>query len=221
SGGNIAILAGLLLGGFRFAGWLGRRAMAAAIALLIVYARLVGGGASVDRATLMAVVYLGARAFDQRTPPLNVLALAAGLLVAGDPLTIADPAFLLTFGATLAIVAAAPAFSRRGMPAALRAVAAMAAASVATEVALFPVGALLFSRVTFAGLALNFLAIPLMAVAQIAGMTVVPLALVSAGAAALAGLAAHLGAAGLVWSAQLVRFVPAVAYRIRPPSVWV
>ena len=220
SGGNIAILAGLLLGGFRFAGWLGRRAMAAAIALLIVYARLVGGGASVDRATLMAVVYLGARAFDQRTPPLNALALAAGLLVAGDPLTIADPAFLLTFGATLAIVATSPALSRR-MPAALRAVAAMAAASVATEVALFPVGALLFSRVTFAGLALNFLAIPLMAVAQIAGMTVVPLALVSARAAALAGLAAHCGAAGLVWSAQLVRMMPAVAYRIRPPSAWV
>ena len=35
---------------------------------------------------------------------------------------------------------------------------------------LLPVGALVFSRVTFAGLALNFAAIPLMAVAQIAGM---------------------------------------------------
>ncbi len=56
----------------------------------------------------------------------------------------------------------------------------MFAASVAAEALLFPVGALVFSRVTFAGLALNFLAIPLMAVAQIAGMAVVPLALVSA-----------------------------------------
>ena len=39
----------------------------------------------------------------------------------------------------------------------------MFAASVAAEALLFPVGALMFSRVTFAGLALNFLAIPLMA----------------------------------------------------------
>src|SRR5437867_1765419 len=54
SGGNIAILVGLLLGGFRIAGWLGRTAMLAAIGLLALYARLVGGGASVDRATLMA-----------------------------------------------------------------------------------------------------------------------------------------------------------------------
>ena len=220
SGGNIAILAGLLLGGFRFTGWLGRGAMAAAIALLIVYARLVGGGASVDRATLMAVVYLGARAFDHRTPPLNVLALVAGLLVAADPLAIADPAFLLTFGATLAIIVTAPAAARRRSPAVLRALTAMAAASGAAEVMLFPVGALLFSRVTFAGLGLNFLAIPLMAVAQIAGMAVVPLALVSTGAAALAGLVAHFGAAGLVWSSQLVRVMPVVAYRIRPPTAW-
>ncbi len=60
SGGNIAILAGLIVGAFRLAGLLGRLAMVGSIALLIVYAALVGGGASVDRATLMAIVYFGA-----------------------------------------------------------------------------------------------------------------------------------------------------------------
>src|SRR3989442_1287941 len=62
SGGNIAILAGLMLGAFRLAGLLGRTAMCAAIAVLVAYAYLVGGGASVDRATLMAVVYFSRRA---------------------------------------------------------------------------------------------------------------------------------------------------------------
>ena len=108
SGGNIAILAGLLLGAFRFAGCLGRGAMIAAIGLLVAYASLVGGGASVDRATLMAVVYFGARAFDQRSPPLNVLCVVAAILVATDPLSIADPAFGLTFGATLGILIVGP-----------------------------------------------------------------------------------------------------------------
>ena len=39
----------------------------------------------------------------------------------------------------------------------------MLAASAAAEAALLPVGAFVFSRVTFAGLVLNFAAIPLMA----------------------------------------------------------
>src|SRR6185503_11715105 len=90
---------------FRLAGRLGRTAMLASVAVLIVYARFVGGGASVDRATLMAVVYFGARAIDQRSPPLNALAVAAASLAAADPLSVVEPAFLLTFGATLAILA--------------------------------------------------------------------------------------------------------------------
>jgi competence protein ComEC len=221
SGGNIAILVGLLLGAFRLAGSIGRLAMFSAIVLLIAYARLVGGGASVDRATLMAVVYLAARAFDQRAKPLNALASVAGVLVAADPLSIADPAFLLTFGATFAIVLAVPSVCASRLPATLRPLAAMFAASLAAEAMLFPIGAALFSRVSFAGLALNFLAIPLMAIAQIAGMAVVPLALLSRDLAAMVGLAAHAGAAGLIWSADLVRFAPSLAYRIAPPSPWI
>ena len=82
-------------------------------------------------------------------------------------------------------------------------------ASLAAEAMLFPVSAIVFSRVTFAGLALNFLAIPMMGVAQIAGMLVLPAAIVSGALAFFAGWVAHAGAAGLVWSADLVRFVPA------------
>src|SRR5262249_55672114 len=108
SGGNIAILAGLLLAAFRFAGCLGRTAMLSAAATLVAYAALVGGGPSVDRATLMAVLYFLARAFDHRGVPLNGLAAAAALLVAAHPLSFLDPAFLLTIGATLAILVVVP-----------------------------------------------------------------------------------------------------------------
>jgi competence protein ComEC len=242
SGGNIAILAGLLLGAFRFAGCLGRGAMIAAIGLLVAYAGLVSGGASVSRATLMAVVYFGARALDQRSPPLNALWVVAAILVATDPLSIADPAFGLTFGATLGILVVGPLMTRRStqnsqnsrfdelsassLPRACRGacsalyvvVRGMFIASIAAEAMLFPVGALVFSRVTFAGLALNFLAIPLMAVGQVAGMAVVPIALVSTRLATMAGWIAHIGAGGLVWSADLVRFAPVLTYRVAPPA---
>jgi len=220
SGGNIAILAGLMLAFFRWAGALGRTASLGSMTILIVYGALVGGGASVDRATLMAVVYFAARAADQRSPPLNMLALAAALLVAVQPFSIADPAFVLTFGATLAILVVAPAIPpvvpRRLLPAV-----ALLVASAATEAVLFPAGALFFSRVTFAGLVLNFLAIPLMAVAQVAGMALVPLALISSKCAQAAGFVAHVGAEGLVRSAELVRFAPILAFRVAPPAWWV
>ena len=220
SGGNIAILAGLLLGVFRLAGVLGRTAALVSMAALISYGALVGGGASVDRATLMAVLYFAARAADQRSPPLNTLALAAALLVAVQPFSVVDPAFVLTFGATLAILLVAPAIPvvlpRRWMPAV-----SLLVASMATEAVLLPAGALFFSRVTFAGLALNFLAIPLMAVAQIAGMVLVPLAFVSIRLALAAGFVAHAGAAGLIWSASLAHFVPALMFRVAPPAWWV
>jgi len=241
SGGNIAILAGLLLGAFRFAGWLGRAAMLSAVMTLLAYARLVGDGASVDRATLMAVVYFGGRAFDQRSPPLNALAIVASALVATDPLSVADPAFILTFGATLAILLVLPAVAatvhhedttthgdssrlreKPWMRPAVRRILwplfSMFAASAAAEALLFPVGAALFSRVTFAGLGLNFLAIPLMGVAQIAGMTVVPLSAMSRSSAAAAGWIAHAGAAGLVTSAGLVEQAPMLTHRLAPPS---
>ena len=220
SGGNIAILAGLMLGIFRWTGAAGRTASLVSMAVLVVYDGLVGGGASVDRATLMAVVYFAARAADQRSPPLNTLALAAALLVAVQPFSVADPAFVLTFGATLAILAVTPKLPA-AIPRRLKPAVSLLVASAATEALLFPAGAMFFSRVTFAGLALNFVAIPLMAVAQIAGMAVVPLALVSSAAANASGFVAHVGAAGLVRSADLVRLAPAVAFRVAPPSWWV
>lgn len=218
SGGNIAILAGLMIGAFRLAGVLGRAAMLASVALLVAYGALVGGGASVDRATLMAVVYMLARAADQRSPPLNALAFVAVCLVAAEPLSVADPAFVLTFGATLAILLVAPAVSLRRLPRRIAPLAALLIASAATEALLWPVGAVIFSRVTFAGLALNFLAIPLMAVTQVAGMALVPAMPLARWLSLASGLVAHLGAEGLVRSADLVRAAPAVTFRVAPPG---
>jgi len=218
SGGNIAILAGLMLAAFRLGGVLGRTAMIGSMAVLGSYGYLVGGGASVDRATLMATVYFSARAADLRSPPLNALAFVAACLTSAQPFSSVDPAFVLTFGATLGILAAAPALSELRVPRCLVPIASMFTASAATEAILLPVGALFFSRVTFAGLVLNFFAIPLMALAQIAGMLTVPMALLWTPLARAPGFLAHLGAAGLVRSADLLDLMPAAAFRVAPPS---
>ena len=218
SGGNIAILAGLMLVGFRVAGLLGRVAMLTAIAGLTAYCFVIGGSASVNRATLMAIVYFGARALDLRGPPINALALVAGLLVAAQPLAVTDAGFLLTFGATTAIILAAPLVRGHALPRLVAPFAAMLAASVAAEAALLPVAAFIFSRITVAGLLLNFAAIPLMAVVQIAGMAVVPVAGIWPRLASAIGWIAHAAAEGLVRSADLVDVAPMLTWRVAPPS---
>src|SRR4029077_4783543 len=88
--------------------------------------------------------------------PLKALAFVAACLIGAQPFSAVDPAFVLTFGATLAILSIVPAQAWIRIPRFLKPAASMFAASVATEAMLLPVGALLFSRVTFAGLALNF-----------------------------------------------------------------
>jgi len=57
-----------------------------------------------------------------------------------------------------------------------------------------------------------------MAVTQVAGMAVVPAVFVAHWLSLACGLVAHAGAAGLVWSAELVRFAPFATFRVAAPS---
>jgi competence protein ComEC len=221
SGGNIAILAGSLLLVCRVLWVPHRAALAGTAAVLALYVPITGGGSSVLRATLMALLYLSARAIDQRSAPASALALSATLILCGSPLAVVDPGFLLTFGATIAIVALVPGIlARVGGPAPVRAVVALAAASLAAEVALLPVGATLFNRVTFAGLALNFVAIPLMTVAQVGGMVIVALHLAGSSWAVSLAWVPQLAADWLVESTRVVAWAPWVTWRVPAPPPW-
>lgn len=225
SGGNIAILTGVLLAVLRLGGAPPRAAAVGALACLLAYWQIVGSEASVARATFVASLFLAARAADQRTSSLNTLALSAMCLVAAAPLALTDTGFLLTFGATLGILLGVPrilgalrlpdeGWRRR----ALLAPAGLLAASVCAELALLPVAASAFSRVTAAGLILNFVAIPLMTITQIAGLLAVAASGVSAAAAAACGQIAHLATTGIVASAHLVDLLPQLARRVPPPG---
>lgn len=218
SGGNIAILAGLALVFLRVCGLAGRPAAIATIVLLAAYAQVVTAGASVWRATLMATLYLAARAADHRSPPWHAIAVAAALVVCARPLDVRDVGFVLTFGATAALLEssrAARLVTQRPLPGWLI---GSLAASLAVEVALLPVSAWTFSRVTSAGLLLNLLAVPLMGVVQISGMVVAGFDEVAA-LARPAGWVAHLAASALVESAAVVDVAPWLSARVPPPPL--
>lgn len=227
SGGNIAILAGLLLAILAGVGVRSRAATLVTLASLCAYGRIVVPSPSVERAIVVAIIYLGARAVDHRGPPLNLLAVAGALGIAGAPLVLFDPGFLLSFGATLGILAAARRFpvvgSRNRSRAVMMwdAVKALSWTTVAAEAALLPIAAVLFGRITFAGILLNFVAIPLMSVLQAASLVALALAPASAAAASAPGYLAHLAATGIIESARLTDAMPWMARDVVSPSLWV
>ena len=231
SGGNIAVLTAALLLVLRLAGAGGRPASLVSIGCLVAYAQVVAPEASVTRAVFVAVVFLAARAVDHRTDAVNTLALAAGCLVAVDPRSLVDPGFQLTFGATAGLLVGVPRLMARvGDGAAEKSAAVrflivppmgLFAATICAELALFPIGAFHFSRVTVAGLGLNFAAIPLMSVTQLAGMAAVGLAPVNAAAAEGAGWIAHAAAAGIVESTRVLAWAPWLSWRLPPPGLGV
>ena len=237
SGGNIAILAGLILGALW---WLGIRdgwAAGAAVAMLTWYAYVAGGGPSVTRATVMAAIYLSLRVIDQRTAPMHAMARTAASVLLVSPLAIADVGFWLTFGATAAIVVGAVRIGEgnpslftearsakvEGLPGPwLRGPILLLVASLCAEAALMPIGALVFQRVTLAGLALNLVAVPCMAIVQVASMVTAALDAIGAGwLAQWAGWMTHLSVRGLVESAALVDFAPWLTWRVPSPSLGV
>jgi competence protein ComEC len=221
SGGNIAILAAVIIVAFVPFGIAGRSAAALTLVCLVAYALVVTSGPSVWRATFVAVVYLVARLLDHRTAPWQACAIAAALLAVGEPLDVRNAGFLLTFGATTALLVAVArrrAHGRDGLHGRrwMSWLLASIGASAAVEIVLLPVMAETFSRVTAAGLVLNIVAVPAMAMVQIAGLVVVLVPIEALGAAA--GWIAHLGAAAILDSARLVDVAPWLAVRVPSPS---
>jgi competence protein ComEC len=220
SGGNIAIVAAGVCGMLAMVGIRGRAGAVLTIGALIAYAMVVTAGPSVWRATLMAIAYFAARALDHRTPVWQATAIASACILVVTPLDLGDPGFVLTFGATVALIEGA----RRAAAWLARAktlswIVATVIGSLAVEIVLLPVSASAFSRITSAGLILNLLAVPAMGVVQIAALLVavfdaVPLI------AYEAGWMAHAAASALVSSADLVTAAPWLAARVPPPSAW-
>jgi competence protein ComEC len=222
SGGNIAILAGVLVLLLSITGASGRLVAAVTLVLLLAYAEIVTAGPSVWRATFVAMAYLVARLLDHRSAPWQAMAVAGALLAITTPLDVRNAGFILTFGATAALLEVSrvhrqPAHARsRGAAAASWLVVSMLT-SFAVEVALLPVMAATFSRVTAAGIVLNLVAVPAMGIVQVAGMIVVAIDRIGP-AASLAGWIAHLGAQAIVGSARLIDILPWLTRRVPPPA---
>ncbi len=186
SGWNIAIVAALvaaLLGGR-----IGSRPRTVITFMAIVgYTLVAGASPSVNRAALMAVIGLSARAGGRSSSALAALGWAVVVLLLVDPATVGDPGFALSGFATAGLIAwSRPLTNRlgqvrgRNLPTWL---AESLAISLAAEAATLPIVLLTFGRLAI--------------VAPLANLVIVPLVPPAMAAGALALGAGWLGALGL------------------------
>jgi competence protein ComEC len=230
SGGNVAVVMLIGIGAARLVFRSFRIGLGATLILVATYGWIVGGDPSVTRAIIAACVYLGCRAAGWSVSALDVLAVVILIALAADPLLVIDVGAWLSFGAVLGIIlgsARIAAFLVALLPAARsahnwtrQAPIALLSATVAVEVALLPVHASIFSRLGFAGLILNFIAIPAMAVVQLAGLALIAVGGWWEHAATGTAWVAHASVQALVRSAALVDVAPWTSWRVPPPPIW-
>lgn len=230
SGGNIAILTALCLFILRLLIRGERGPVLITLIIVMAYGLMVGRDASVARAVVAAALYLGLRLVGLVPSALNVLALTALVCAVGDPLMVLDVGAWLSFGSTWGLIAILPRLMTDGVSpggrspwlALSRMTRGLVLATVAAEIVILPVAASVFMRVSVAGLLLNFVAIPAMTVAQIAGMALCAIAPTWPSAGALLAGLAHMSTASLTGSAALVEVLPWLSWRVAPPPLaWV
>ena len=189
SGFNMTIIAGLFSG--VFGRLLGKRKGALAAVLGVAgYTVLVGAGAAVVRAALMAGLALFARQVGRQQDGLNSLAFVAALMAIFHPNILWDVGFQLSFCATLGLVlyagSLAQAFenlaSRRLPPAAAQRLAAPVGEyflfTLAAQVTTLPITAFHFQRLSLVALLANPFILPAQPPVMILGGLAVLLGLV-------------------------------------------
>jgi competence protein ComEC len=232
SGQNVVLLCVLVLAACSLTTMPLRARLLLALALVVAYVPLAGGGPSIQRAGVMGAAGLVAALAGRMASRWYAVGLAAAATLALNPRSMADPGWQLSFAAVVALLAlCAPlrAIFERAMP---RPVAEAAAMTVAATVGTAPLLVAHFEQVSLASLPANLLAAPAVApimwlgmlsaaAAQVSPVLAVPLnALAGPLLAYLAGLA-HLAAA-LPYAALPLRLASpgAVAVAAALPAVF-
>ena len=227
SGGNVALLVALSVGALR---WITRSAAALAalcIGAVAAYGWIVSGEPSVTRAITVAILYLASGLIGLAPRPLAILRTAAMLIAIARPLDVLDAGAWLSFSATLGIITIAPRLVgvvdgslRQRLSVVPRAGVLMIAATIAAELLILPVSATVFGRISVAGLLLNLVAIPAMALLQTTGLLLVALATVAPILTSALVSVATAAADALTGSSDLVEVWPWLSWRVPPVALW-
>jgi competence protein ComEC len=202
-------------------------AAAAAIVVVLYFAALTEGGPAVWRAAIMGV-FAGAAFGLKRVPPvarhhgLNVdaytLLAAAGLvLLIGQPEALFLPGFQLSLAAVWAIIFLAPKLEA-ALPWVPRWLSLSLGATLAAQLATFPILTWHYGNAPVAGLAANVPAMPLASVVLVAGMATCLLGFIAPGLASITGWVTGWSTRALIWVSTTFASLPWAAPELPRPS---
>jgi competence protein ComEC len=220
SGAHIAVITFLLFSLLSLARVPRRVSYVVLILALVFYAALVEGRASVFRAVIMTLVFIVGKLLWKNSHILNTVSFSAFVLLLANPFYLFDIGFELTFAATLAIIVFYPRVIRF-LPRLPFKISELFALSLTAQLGVLPLVASSFHRVTFAGLALNFLAIPLMGVIMAFGFVFLGLAAVGAFAGRLLAPVLDFLVRTFLWTTGLADSSSLLSYRIPTPHLLV
>ena len=203
SGQNVMLLATLAMALATVLGASLRSRLAFALALVVIYVPLAGGGPSIQRAGVMGAAGLVAALAGRLSDRWYALLLAAAITLGVNPLAAQDPGWQLSFAAVIGLLCAAGPATRAlagwGVP---RSAAEVVAITSVATVATAPLLILHFGQFSLVSLPANVLAAPAVAPVMWLGM-------LAAGVAQLDPVLAQ----PLTWcNAHLVAYIEWVAH---------
>jgi competence protein ComEC len=180
SGYNIAVVAGVMSRVAMFLPFTLRLVVSALG--IVLFAVMVGGGATVVRASVMALVVILARVVGRESDALRVLVLAGGMMILVNPMILLhDVSFQLSFAATLAIVALVPVIEKYFLWVSSRVLREIMVTTCATQFFVLPLILYHMGSVSLIGFVANIFVLPfvpiaMLVVALVAAFVWVPLA---------------------------------------------
>ena len=166
SGYNLSIIADAISRGAIFVPAL--TALCASAIMIVLFAITVGGGATVVRASIMALIALVARYTGRTYGAMRALWVAAALMVLHSPLiALYDPGFQLSFLATLSLVLLSGRIEERlSWLARVPTLRAIAASTIAAQVGVLPLLLYLTGTISIISFPANLAVLPLIPLAM-------------------------------------------------------
>lgn len=166
SGYNIAVVAGVVARTASFLPFVAR--ISVSVIAVILFAIMVGGEATVVRATIMVLVVILSRVTGRESDALRALVLAGGLMVFANPtILLFDVSFQLSFVATLALVIFVPVVEKYFLFISNTMLREICVTTFATQLFVLPLILFYMGNVSLIGLVANIFILPVIPLAML------------------------------------------------------
>jgi competence protein ComEC len=177
SGSNVAVVAAIILFVLGLIRVPLRYTPVPVALVLLLYMLVTGSQPPVVRATVMALLVIGGRLVQRRVSGVNIIGVAALVVLLDSPRLLFDAGFQLSFAAVLSLVLVYPALDRRIIALRVHGVLRkpavwmlrLAGISLVATLGTLPITALSFGRLSIVGVVANIPVVPLSGVAVVLG----------------------------------------------------